>query len=174
MATTPKAPTRAAFLRDLFQKNPKVSKEEANAAWQQAGNEGTISKNTLYNYRSEFKKQSAGGVDSGEAAGGKAKPKTSSKRNKAKKITKPVERPAAQADGRDAAPEPEVGSVPKVRSEPEVGSKPARTGDQGRVLDEVEDGIDDLIFRLKEIGGKTEVLEALRKARRILARSHES
>jgi hypothetical protein len=38
----------------------------------------------------------------------------------------------------------------------------------------VEDGIDDLIFKLKEIGGRTEVLEALRKARRILARSHES
>jgi hypothetical protein len=168
MATTPKAPTRAAFLRDLFQTNPKATEEEANAAWQQAGNEGTISKNTLYNYRSEFKKQSAAGVDSGEAAAVKPKPTPSSKGIKAKQPTKAVERPAAQGNGRNATPKPDVISQPEVRS------KPAQADDQGRALDEVEDGIDDLIFKLKEVGGKTEVLEALRKARRILARSHEA
>jgi hypothetical protein len=171
MATTPKAPTRAAFLRDLFQKNPEFTEEEANAAWQQAGNEGVINKNTLYNYRSEFKKQSSGG---GEAAAVKPKPKQSSKGNKPKQPTKPVERPAAQANGRNAASEPEVTSEPKLRSEPVVGSKPTQAEGQDRMLNEVEDGIDDLIFKLKEVGGKPEVLEALKKARRILARSHEA
>lgn len=165
MATTPKAPTKTAFLRDLFLKNPKVTEEEANAAWQQAGNEGTISKNTLYNYRSEFKKQAAG---MGEAAAVRPKTMPSSKGIKAKQPTKAIERPAAQGNGRNATPKPDVSSQPEVRS------KPAQADVQGRALDEVEDGIDDLIFKLKEVGGKTEVLEALRKARRILARSHEA
>jgi hypothetical protein len=41
------------------------------------------------------------------------------------------------------------------------------------VLDRVEDGIDDLIVELKQMGGLEEALEALRKARRVVVRSHE-
>ena len=45
---------------------------------------------------------------------------------------------------------------------------------QGRVLEEVEDGIDDLIFKLKGAGGRPEVVEALRQARRLLYQGQPS
>ena len=63
----------------------------------------------------------------------------------------------------------------KVRAgpEPEVRSEAAQTEDKDQVLDEVEEGIDELIFRLKGIGGRPEVLEALRRARRLLYQSHD-
>ena len=48
MATTGKGPTRSDFLRDLFQKNPGVSENEAAQAWAAAGNEGTISPSSFY------------------------------------------------------------------------------------------------------------------------------
>jgi hypothetical protein len=41
------------------------------------------------------------------------------------------------------------------------------------VLDRVEDGIDDLIIELKQLGGMEEALESLRKVRRVVVRSHE-
>ena len=46
------------------------------------------------------------------------------------------------------------------------------SGDLGRVVDEVEAGIDDLIFILKVNGGMPEVEAALRAARRLLVRSN--
>ncbi|MBX6312107.1 MAG: hypothetical protein IRY99_04190 [Isosphaeraceae bacterium] len=48
----------------------------------------------------------------------------------------------------------------------------ARGKGQGRVLDELEADLDNLIFRLKGLGGLEEVEEALRRARRLLVRSH--
>ena len=50
---------------------------------------------------------------------------------------------------------------------------PSKTGDRERVLDRVEDGIDDLIIELKRLGGMEEALESLRRVRRVVVRSHE-
>ena len=47
------------------------------------------------------------------------------------------------------------------------------TGPDEDVLDELEEGIDELIHRLRELGGKPEVVKALHRARRLLVRSHE-
>ena len=41
------------------------------------------------------------------------------------------------------------------------------------MLDRVEDGIDNLIIELKQLGGMEEALEALRKVRRVVVRSHQ-
>jgi hypothetical protein len=41
------------------------------------------------------------------------------------------------------------------------------------VLDRVEDRIDDLIVELKQLGGMDDILESLRKLRRVIVRSHE-
>jgi hypothetical protein len=41
------------------------------------------------------------------------------------------------------------------------------------VLDELEDGIDELIQKLRELGGKPKVVKALKRARRLLVRIHE-
>ena len=49
----------------------------------------------------------------------------------------------------------------------------SESGDRERVLDRVEDGIDDLIIELKRLGGMEEALESLRKVRRVVVRSHE-
>ena len=48
----------------------------------------------------------------------------------------------------------------------------SESGDRERVLDRVEDGIDDLIIELKRLGGMEEALEAMRKVRRVVVRSH--
>ncbi len=45
-------------------------------------------------------------------------------------------------------------------------------GNMMRMVDQVEAGIDDLIFTLKVNGGMPEVEAALRAARRLLVRSH--
>jgi hypothetical protein len=173
MTTAPKKTSKSAFLRELFKTDLNIAREAAEEAWKTAGHEGEIGESSFYNTRLDFKKRFGDGTGAIEDAGVKAKPKSSSKVNKPKQALKSVKQPA-QANGRDAAPAAAVRSERKVRSEPEVRSKPSQADDQVRVLDEVEDGIDDLIFKLKGVGGKTEVLEALRKARRILARSHEA
>jgi hypothetical protein len=41
------------------------------------------------------------------------------------------------------------------------------------ILDELEEDIDELIHRLRELGGRPDVVKALRRARRLLVRSHE-
>ena len=154
MATTGKGPTRSDFLRDLFQKNPGVSESEAAQAWAAAGNEGTISPSSYY----AAKKASKGGAGATPAAPEKPRAKSASKGPKA--------RPAAQPTA-EARPESNGVTAP---SSPVSRSK---TGDRERVLDRVEDGIDDLIIELKRLGGMEVALESLRRVRRVVVRSHE-
>ena len=150
MAITGKSPNKSAFLRDLFRKDPGVNLKDAEKAWTEAGNDGPISSSSFYNARNELKKGTGT-----TAAADKPKPKPAPKGPKAKKSTDPGQ----------AAP-PEVnGQAPTQAS---VAS--SRTPDSSRVFDEVEDGIDDLIFKLKGLGGVPEVQEALRAARRMLGR----
>ena len=54
-----------------------------------------------------------------------------------------------------------------------LGGKSSHSGEKGRMVDEVEAGIDDLMFRLKTSGGMPEVEAALRAARRLLVRNQE-
>jgi len=162
MATAPKKPSKSGFLRALFRTNPSISRKDAEEAWKEAGHEGEIGESSFYNTKTSFNKLSGGGTDTGGAASAKGKPKSISKGTRARKTTRPVELPAAQPNGRDDDPGPESGNGPEVNREP------ARTEGHDQVVDEIEDGIDDLIHRLKNIGGKPEILEALRRARRLL------
>ena len=61
---------------------------------------------------------------------------------------------------------------PETPIAPAPGSETIASVDLGRVVDEVEAGIDDLMFMLKVNGGMPEVEAALRAARRLLTRSH--
>jgi hypothetical protein len=83
------------------------------------------------------------------------KPKTK-KPAKAKEVAKPVEQASPVANGSHAS----AGAV-------------AATGHDDDVLDELEEGIDELIHRIRELGGRTDVVKALRRARGLLVRSHE-
>jgi hypothetical protein len=152
MATTGKSQTRSEFLRDLFQKNPGVSEKEAAQAWTAAGNEGTISPSSYYT----AKKVSKGG-DSATAAAPR-KTRARSKGPRAKSTSQPVVEARPESDG-ESAPSKAVGGP--------------SSGDRERVLDRVEDGIDDLIIELKQLGGMEEALEALRKVRRAVVRSYQ-
>jgi hypothetical protein len=147
MASTGKRQSKTAFLMEQLQKNPNVTVKEAADAWKAAGNEGTIISSIFYYARSVFNKRTAGATASPSQ---KTKTKASKgSKSKAKTTT-------TQSSARSTAPEPKVKGV-----EP-----------SSQVLDEVEGGIDDLIFRLKEVGGVPDVEAALRQARRMIAQKH--
>jgi hypothetical protein len=153
MATTGKSQSRSEFLQDLFQKNPGVNEKEAAQAWTAAGNEGKLSPSTFYTAKRV-------------ATGGASTTTTAPKKPKAKSAKSPKAKPASQ---------PTVEARAESNGEPSP-SKPvsrSKSGERKRVLDRVEDGIDNLIIELKQLGGMEEALEALRKVRRVVVRSHQ-
>lgn len=147
---------KSAFLRDLLGKNPSLKLEQATGAWQEAGNEGEIGSSLYYNVKRELGSKAGAGVGNGDSA--TRKPKAAAKGPKAKRVDRPVD-VARTETNEEAAPTRAIG-----RSGP---------GERERSLDRVEDRIDDLIGELKQLGGLDDALEALRKARRVVVRSHE-
>lgn len=149
MASAGKGQNKREFLLELFQKNPKIGYNDALAAWSSAGNEGSFSESSFYNTKTEYNK-SAGGASEYRAE----KPK-----------------PARVGTGRPKG-RPRKIVVPAVESKPAVAEAKPRKSAAGQVLDQVEDGIDGLIYKLKEAGGVPDVEAALRAARRKLAHIH--
>ena len=156
MATAGKGQNKSAFLRDLFRKNPAIKEAEATEAWQEAGNEGAIGSSLFSNVKTALKKQAGGGATATAAAPVKPKAKSAANGPKGKRASQPVDEAISKSDG-ETAPNAAV----------------SKSGDRERLLDRVEDGIDDLIGELKGLGGLEEALEALRRARRVVVRSHE-
>jgi hypothetical protein len=153
MATTARG-QKTAFLRDLFRDNPKVNYKLANEAWKEAGNDGDLSSNTFYNAKTAFKKEP--GADTPEITTPAPTPKPKAqpaRRTRAKSTTKKT---SAPKNGQPVVPEP-----PRSHETSPVS-------DRDRVFDEVEAGIDDLIFRLKVAGGAPEIEAKLRDVRRSL------
>jgi hypothetical protein len=157
MATTGDGPNKSAFLRDLFGKNPGLKLDEATGAWQKAGNEGEIGSSLYYNIKRGLGGKTTGGVGNGGAAPRKPKSKAAFKGPKGKRAT-PAAGETRPASNGATAPRPASGR--------------SGAGERERVLDRVEDGIDDLIIELKQLGGMKEALEGLRKVRRVVVRSH--
>jgi hypothetical protein len=149
---------KTTFVEDQLRQNGKVKLESINEAWSAAGNVGSISPSLVQKVRARFrltrkKRGPAGGSKSEEATG--ASPESRPRRGRPRKAES-----APRSNGRDASPV----------SASEASA--VHAGDRDRVLDEVEGGIDELIFTLKAAGGLPEVEAALRAARRILSRSH--
>jgi hypothetical protein len=157
MATASKNGNRSAFLRDLFVKNPGLTLEGATEAWQKAGNEGEVSSSLFYNVKRAVSEKAGGEAGGGGASTQKAKPK--SKGPKGVRKGRQPEAVVPESDGRQTAPKAAVSR--------------SGVGDRERVLDKVEDRIDDLIIDLKQLGGMDEALESLRRVRRVVVRSHE-
>ena len=149
---------KSSFIRDLYDKDPKVNFEQASRAWRDAGNEGDLSRNTFYNLKSEWNKGPAAGAGDGGTAAPKpkAKPKPRAK-------AKTTARPAAATNGQESTP------TPAPRTKESRGAE-----GRERVLVEAESDIDGLLDKLKGVGGLPEVEETLRRARRLLARQHEA
>jgi hypothetical protein len=145
---------KGAFVEKYFAGNPDGNLESVNKAWTSAGNDGTVSESLVGKVRSRLGLTGKKAVDEPkpiEAPRAKTKPVA-----KSKKASKPIEKAPPASDGSH------------------VPAAVATTGHQDAdVLDELEEGIDELIHRLRELGGKPEVVKALRRARRLLVRSHE-
>ena len=158
MASTGKSQNKSAFLRELFQKNPEIKQAEATQAWSNAGNEGEIASSLFYNIKATVAKRSRGGSGEAGEASSKSKPKTAPKASPSKKVGRPPSVPRSESD---------------EKTVPSSTVSKSKTGDREQVLDKVEDGIDDLIVELKQLGGMDDALESLRKVRRVVVRSHE-
>jgi hypothetical protein len=134
------------FVKDLLTKNNVADLAAVNEAWTSAGHTGTISASLWQKVRAEMKL--TGNLPLGR-------------------------KPSVAKDG--GVPRKAVGRPLKGngRHEPAHVVRPqATTRDRARVLAKLEADIDEMIFEIKGAGGLPEFEETLRKARRILARSH--
>ena len=76
MATTGNTQTKSGFLLEFLQENPGANEAEAKEAWQDAGNDGTISSSSYYNAKAAFAQNGNAALASTKS---KAKAKRSSK-----------------------------------------------------------------------------------------------
>ena len=152
---------KSAFVREVLTRDDQANHEAVNRAWTESGHAGTISESLVGKIRAEM--------------GLTGNPRS---RTKVTESAGATERTAATRQGRAAGKKATGGSATKANGEhtPEKQSQPATpraTGDdRGRVLTRMEGQIDDMLFEIKTAGGLPEFEEALRRARRILARSH--
>ena len=158
---------KSAFVGDVLTKAPQANTEAVNRAWTKAGHGGTISESLVNKIRSRM------GL-TGQPRPGARVPESA----------EPAEPPAAPATRRRTGPK-RVGGRPPVKgagrpvpqvTESEAGPQGAGSqsgsDDRTRVLTRLEGQIDGMLFEIKVAGGLPEFEEALRRARRILARSH--
>jgi hypothetical protein len=152
---------KSSFIREVLGRDPEANEQTVNEAWKEAGNEGTISGSLVSKIRSGLALTGKKGSRNGAVAGGEA-PKRTPKRAAGTRGRK-----AEQANGPESEIEPMGGALTPTQAGDQEAT---RAGDQERLLDEMESDIDDLIHRLKDQGGRPEVEEALRRARRLLVR----
>ncbi len=147
-------PVKSAFVEEVLGREPKANVAAINRAWAAAGHEGKISDSVVYKVKRDLGptgRQSPGV----SASAGAPEPEAS----EAGTVFGTTEEAPQQSRG------------PETPIAPAPGSETVATVDLGRVVDEVEAGIDDLMFMLKVNGGMPEVEAALRAARRLLTRS---
>ena len=132
----------------MLGREPGANLSKVNEAWSSAGFEGQISPSIYYKVKREL------GVTGTPSPGESASPAPSQPEASGAGISLVVGEEGLQFIGTAESP----GVTP--------------SGDLGRVVDEVEAGIDDLIFTLKVNGGMPEVEAVLRAARRLLVHSN--
>jgi hypothetical protein len=146
-------PSRSSFVEELLRREPGANVAAVNRAWSEAGHEGKISDSVFFKIKRELGttgERSTGG----SASAGSSEPEASVA--------------GSTSDGRgDASQRPSGRDRATANS---TGAAGASFGDHDRLVDEVEAGIDDLMFALKSGGGMPEVEAALRAARRLLTR----
>jgi hypothetical protein len=159
-----KSEGKSAFLKEFFVDHPSAKRGEINDAWRAAGNQGQISSSLI----------SAVRTDLGLKGKGRSKAKV-----KASVGASTGSSAASKSNGRRTGPE--AGGRTRERAagrpSPEVSERPAGSraagDDRTRLLTTLEGQIDEMLFEIKVAGGLPEFEEALRRARRVLARSHE-
>ncbi|MBV8314583.1 MAG: hypothetical protein JOZ53_06570 [Planctomycetaceae bacterium] len=158
---------KSTFVGDVLTKDPQANTEVVSRAWTKAGHAGTISESLVNKIRSRMgltgpPRPGARDTESAESAEPLAAPatrqQTGPKRVGGRSPAQGDERPVPQVTASEAGPQ---------------GSGSQSGGDdRTRVLTKLESQIDELLFAIKVAGGLPEFEEALRRTRRILARSH--
>jgi hypothetical protein len=154
---------KSGFLKEFFVDHLDASKATIDEAWQEAGNEDTISKSLISKIRKDL------------ALTGKGRSKAKMSRNVgARKPSSHAPKPTAHKTS------PKAGSRTTAKANSEHTTKalkqPSKTRvvsvNRPQVLIRLEGEIDDMLHEVKLAGGLPEFEETLRKARRILVRSH--
>jgi len=163
MATV-KTEGKSGFLKEFFMDHPEAGKEAVEKAWREFGNEDSISASLIHKVRAAL------GL-TGKARKAKATATASARTGKRSSATPKLStrRTGPKGGGRTAA-RAKGGHVKEGLERP---TEPRAAGDKRtRVLIGLEGQIDEMIHEVKLAGGLPEFEESLRKARRILARSH--
>jgi hypothetical protein len=158
-----KSEGKSMFLKEFFVDHPDARKDEIDKAWQEAGNEGTISDSLIYKLLSKLKltgKRRTKAKASLSVGAGKRLSGTPQFQTRGND-TKAAVRTVANADGRKALKPAKTPAGPRSISRA-----------QTLVLIRLESQIDDLLHDAKTAGGLSEFEKALCTARRILIRSH--
>ena len=158
---------KSAFVGDVLTKDHQANTEAVNRAWTKAGHAGTISESLVNKIRSRMgltgqPRPGARVAESAKSAGQSAAPAT-------RRGTGPKKgggRPPARGAGRPVPP------VTESEAGPQGAGSQSGGDDRTRVLTRLEGQIDGMLFEIKVAGGLPEFEEALRRARRILARSY--
>lgn len=137
-----KSQGKSVFVRDLLRRNPDSRAKDINEEWEKAGNVGIISSALISQIRSAGTKPAGNGPTASKGT---------------------PQRPTVEATKK-----PQTSPWAAKQASSEANGQSAVAGGEGALLDELEGEIDDLIFRLKGLGGMSEVEEALRRARRML------
>ena len=158
---------KSAFVRDVLTKDRRANPEAVNRAWAEAGHAGTISESLVGKLRSQMgltgpPRPGARDTESAESRGRSVAPAT-------RRGTGPKQGGGRTPAQGDEEPVPEVTAS---EAEPQGSGSQSGGDDRTRVLTRLEGQIDEMLFAIKVAGGLPEFEEALRRTRRILARSH--
>jgi hypothetical protein len=161
--TSVKNEGKSMFLKEYLVDHPDAGKEAIDAAWREAGNEGTISTSLIGKVRKDLELTGKG------MARGKSRARVGTGQRSSADVKSDVRRAGPEVGRRTPAKEnrrPVTGGLERL-VEPQAAG-----GDRARVLIRLEGAIDDLLHEIKMTGGLPEFEETLRRARRILVRSH--
>ncbi len=147
---------KSLFVKGYLADHPEANPGSIVAAWREAGNAGTISGSLVSKVRKDL------GLTGAAAGKSRTRGAAGTRPSAAKSEVGRAAvggRPAAVEDGGPVAGDLESRAAPAG-------------GDRVEVLIQLEGAIDGLLHEIRTAGGHPEFEEALRKARRILARSH--
>jgi len=142
-------PSKSAFVVEVLGREPEANVAAVNRAWSASGNAGTISASVFFKVKRELGQPRRRTLGESASAGASGADHT--------------------VEGGDAPP---VSNGQETSIATTNRAVTAPIGDRERLVDDVEAGIDDLIFTLKANGGMPEVEAALRAARRLMTRSN--
>ncbi len=159
-------PGKTVFVKGFLKNNPDANEARVNEAWTAAGNTDTVSSSLVHKMRARLGlTKGSKTLASQTEAGGKA----------ARKSPSSATPPKTKNPGR--TPRAGAGSRPHSPTSSTVTDSPSpSTSHQGDddLLDDLEEGIDELIQKVRNLGNRPDVVKALRRARRLLYGAQEA